>query len=433
MIEFKLPELGEGVESGQVIEVFIAPGDKVSAEQPLLEIETDKAAVEIPSPADGTILDVYVSSGELVKINQLLLKIEDGSKDSTLSKEDPESQAQDPPPKEETEQKRELPPKELSERIEISKSEEVSGESDTGKHVKVPASPSVRRLAREIGVDLLLVRGTGARGRILEKDVKLHAKNIMNSTSSSPVSSKVEFELPDFSRWGETKTESFSTVRKITAKRLSIAWNAPHVTQFDKADVSELESLRKLNKDRVRAAGGNLTITPILVKVVSSLLPEFPKFNSSIDMEQKTIIYKEYVNIAVAVDTDRGLLVPVIKNCDKKEIVEIAVELNNLSSKARDKKISPDELQGSTFTVTNLGGIGGISFTPIINPPEVAILGVSKSSIEPIYIDGEFKPRLMLPLQLSYDHRIIDGVEAAKFLRRICETLEKPFKVILEP
>ena len=433
MIEFKLPELGEGVESGQVIEVFIAPGDKVSAEQPLLEIETDKAAVEIPSPADGTILDVYVSSGELVKINQLLLKIEDGSKDSTLSKEDPESQTQDPPPKEELEQKRELPPKELSERIEISKSEEVSDKPNIGKHVKVPASPSVRRLAREIGVDLLLVRGTGAGGRILEKDVKLYAKNIMNSASSSPVSSKVEFELPDFSRWGETKTESFSTVRKITAERLSIAWNAPHVTQFDKADVSELESLRKLNKDRVRAAGGNLTITPILVKVVSSLLPEFPKFNSSIDMEQKTIIYKEYVNIAVAVDTDRGLLVPVIKNCDKKEIVEIAVELNNLSSKARDKKISPDELQGSTFTVTNLGGIGGISFTPIINPPEVAILGVSKSSIEPIYIDGEFKPRLMLPLQLSYDHRIIDGVEAAKFLRRICETLEKPFKVILEP
>ncbi len=433
MIEFKLPELGEGVESGQVIEVFIAPGDKVSAEQPLLEIETDKAAVEIPSPADGTILDVYVSSGELVKINQLLLKIEDGSKDSTLSKEYPESQTQDPPPKEELEQKRELPPKELSERIEISKSEEVSDKPNIGKHVKVPASPSVRRLAREIGVDLLLVRGTGAGGRILEKDVKLYAKNIMNSASSSPVSSKVEFELPDFSRWGETKTESFSTVRKITAERLSIAWNAPHVTQFDKADVSELESLRKLNKDRVRAAGGNLTITPILVKVVSSLLPEFPKFNSSIDMEQKTIIYKEYVNIAVAVDTDRGLLVPVIKNCDKKEIVEIAVELNNLSSKARDKKISPDELQGSTFTVTNLGGIGGISFTPIINPPEVAILGVSKSSIEPIYIDGEFKPRLMLPLQLSYDHRIIDGVEAAKFLRRICETLEKPFKVILEP
>ena len=219
-------------------------------------------------------------------------------------------------------------------------------------------------------------------------------------------------------------TENFSTVRKLTAERLTQAWAAPHVTQFDKADVTRLEELRALNKDRVAEAGGALTVTAILVKALSRALLEFPKFNSSIHMGSRTIVYKKYVNIGVAVDTERGLLVPVIRDVDRKDVTEISVELTDISSRAREKRLSADRLQGGSFTITNLGGIGGTFFTPVLNPPEVAILGVSRSSLEPAYTDGEVTPKLMLPLSLSYDHRIIDGAEAARFLRWLCEMLE---------
>ena len=289
----------------------------------------------------------------------------------------------------------------------------------------------MRRLARELGVELRSVPGTGPRGRILERDVKACAKAIIKSVSSAQASPK-EPELPDFSRWGETVTESFSTVRKLTAERLSQAWAAPHVTQFDKAHVSRLEDLRKLNKEKVADAGGNLTITAILVKALSRALSEFPKFNSSIHMGSRTIVYKKYISIGVAVDTERGLLVPVIRDADKKDITEISVELTDISSRAREKKLSADRLRGGTFTITNLGGIGGVFFTPILNPPEVAILGVSRSSVEPAYVDGEFVAKLMLPLSLSYDHRLIDGAEAARFLRWLCETLEGSPESIFE-
>ena len=297
--------------------------------------------------------------------------------------------------------------------------------------LEVPAAPSVRRLARELGVELRSVSGTAPRGRILERDVKAHAKAIIRSASSAQAAPK-EPELPDFSRWGETLTESFSTVRKLTAERLSQAWAAPHVTQFDKADVSRLEDLRKLNREKVADAGGNLTVTAILVKALSGALSEFPKFNSSIHMGSRTIVYKKYISIGVAVDTERGLLVPVIRDADKKDITEISVELTDISSAAREKKLSADRLKGGTFTITNLGGIGGVFFTPILNPPEAAILGVSRSSVEPAYVDGEFVPKLMLPLSLSYDHRLIDGAEAARFLRWLCETLEKSPESIFE-
>ena len=213
-------------------------------------------------------------------------------------------------------------------------------------------------------------------------------------------------------------------MRKLTAERLTQAWAAPHVTQFDKAEVTRLEELRALNREKVADAGGNLTVTAILVKALSRALSEFPKFNSSIHMGTRTIVYKKYISIGVAVDTERGLLVPVIRDVDKKDITQISVELTDISSRAREKKLSADRLKGGTFTITNLGGIGGTFFTPILNPPEVAILGVSRSSVEPVYADGEFAAKLMLPLSLSYDHRIIDGAEAARFLRWLCEMLE---------
>lgn len=435
MTEFRLPELGEGIESGQVIEVFVSPGDKVSAEQPLLEVETDKAAVEMPSPVSGTVSEVCVSGGETVAIGQVLVRIDDGGgateapagKDAEpgaaegRGSEDPPAAKAPEPEEPPVEKEKEKPPA------------RPSGESPVSKSpaLNAPASPSVRRLAREIGVDVLSVKGTGPRGRILAEDVKLRAKTLIASAGPAGPAAE-EPPLPDFSRWGETETESFSTVRRLTAERLSLAWRAPHVTQFDKADVSELETLRKLNRDKVAAAGGNLTVTAILVRVLSSALLEFPKFNSSVDMRAGAVVYKKYVSVGVAVDTDRGLLVPVIRDSDRKDVTEISVELTDISAKAREKKLAPDALQGGTCTITNLGGVGGTAFTPIVNPPEVAILGVSRSSVEPVYVDGEFKPRLMLPLLLSYDHRIIDGAEAARFLRWICERLEKPYNVILE-
>ena len=428
MIEFRLPELGEGIKSGQVIEVFVTPGDRVSLEQPLLEVETDKAAIEIPSPTDGTVVDVCVSAGDTVEINEILVKI-NGDAEGKETQEDAVAAVEEKKPaaaekplreKEPEEEKRMPPPR-------IAPADDIAPSAPLG----VAAAPSVRRLARELGVELRSVSGTGPRGRILEKDVKVHAKAIIRSVSSVPVT-PTEPELPDFSRWGETAVESFSTVRKLTAERLSQAWAAPHVTQFDKAEVSRLEDLRKLNREKVADAGGNLTVTAILVKALSSALSEFPKFNSSIHMGSRTIVYKKYISIGVAVDTERGLLVPVIRDADKKDVTEISVELTDISSRAREKKLSADRLQGGTFTITNLGGIGGTFFTPILNPPEVAILGVSRSSVEPAYVDGEFVPRLMLPLSLSYDHRIIDGAEAAKFLRWFCEMLEKSPESIFE-
>ena len=423
MIEFRLPELGEGIESGQVIEVFVSPGDRVSLEQPLLEVETDKAAVEIPSPADGTITDVLVSAGDTIEISQLLVKI-DGEAEG---EETPEEAA--PVTEEKTEKpaiEKKLPEeKKQAPQPKTVPSEDIAPAGPLG----VAAAPSVRRLARELGVEISSVLGTGPRGRILEKDIKAHAKAIIKSAASA---SAEEPELPDFTRWGETVTENFSTVRKLTAERLTQAWAAPHVTQFDKADVTRLEELRGLNKDKVAEAGGALTVTAILVKALSRALLEFPKFNSSIHMGSRTIVYKKYVNIGVAVDTERGLLVPVIRDVDKKDITEISVELTDISSRAREKRLSADRLQGGSFTITNLGGIGGTFFTPVLNPPEVAILGVSRSSVEPVYADGEFVGKLMLPLSLSYDHRIIDGAEAARFLRWLCEMLEGSPESIFE-
>ena len=436
MIEFRLPELGEGIESGQVIEVFVAPGDRVSLEQPLLEMETDKAAVEIPSPAGGTVVDVCVSAGDTVRINEILVRISGDSGDEEPVAEEPaasvaadEAEEKRPPAEEKP-----APAGKLAEEKKMPSQPEAAraGDAPPPGLLKVAAAPSVRRLARELGVELGSVSGTGPRGRILEKDVKAYAKAIIRSASSARAARAPEPDLPDFSRWGETVTESFSTVRKLTAERLSQAWTAPHVTQFDKADTTRLEDLRKLNRDRVAEAGGNLTVTAILVKALSRALSEFPKFNSSIHMGSRTIVYKKYVNIGVAVDTERGLLVPVIRDADKKDITRISVELAEISSAAREKRLSADRLQGGGFTVTNLGGIGGTFFTPILNPPEVAILGVSRSSLEPAHVDGEFVPRLMLPLSLSYDHRIIDGAEAARFLRWLCGMLENSPDSIFE-
>ena len=295
-----------------------------------------------------------------------------------------------------------------------------------------PAAPSVRRMARELGVDINQVTGSDPSGRISVEDVKAHAKRLVTGAGKTGVAAE---PLPDFARWGEIERQPMRAVRRKTAEHLAAAWSAvPHVTQGDLADITGLEELRKKYAKHVEAAGGNLTVTAVAVKVVASALRVFPQFNASIDMAADEIVLKKYVNVGVAVDTDRGLLVPVIRNADRKNIVQLAVELAQLSEKARTRKISLEEMQGSTFSISNLGGIGGTYFTPIVNAPEVAILGISRARTEPVYQrdSGQFAPRVMLPLSLSYDHRVIDGADGIRFLRWVCEALEQPFLLSLE-
>jgi pyruvate dehydrogenase E2 component (dihydrolipoamide acetyltransferase) len=299
-----------------------------------------------------------------------------------------------------------------------------------------PASPAVRRLAREIGVDINAVQGSGAGGRITQEDVKEHARRILSSIGSAgaagAVATRAARPLPDFQKWGEIERQPWSNIRRTTAEHLSYAWaTIPHVTQFDKADVGAMEELRKQFRERVAEAGGNLTVTAMLVRVLATAVRKFPQFNASIDTERGDIVYKKYVNVGVAVDTDRGLLVPVIRDADTKNIMEIAVELQRLAERARDKKLSIDEMTGGGITISNLGGIGGTYFTPIVNWPEVAILGVSRGKTEPAWKEGRWEPRQMLPLSLSYDHRVIDGADAMRFLRWVVEAIEQPFLLSL--
>ncbi|HEX8234600.1 MAG TPA: 2-oxo acid dehydrogenase subunit E2 [Abditibacteriaceae bacterium] len=296
----------------------------------------------------------------------------------------------------------------------------------------IPAAPSVRRLARELGVDIGRVQGTGPSGRISFGDVRSFLQTSTQAAPSNGVAIAAA-PLPDFSKWGEVERQPISGIGRATAEQMARSWaTVPHVTQFDKADVTELEKLRKQFGAKTEKAGGKLTVTAIALKVVASALQKFPQFNASIDMAANEIVMKKYVHVGVAVDTERGLVVPVIRDVDKKNIVQLSVELTQLGEKARARKTSLDEMQGGSFTITNLGGIGGTSFTPIVNTPEVAILGMSRSSMEPVWNGSAFEPRLMLPLSLSYDHRVINGADGARFLRWIAQALEQPFLLSLE-
>ena len=438
VVEFRLPELGENIESADITKVLVSVGDKVEIDQILFEIETDKATVEVPSEFSGIIKEVKVKDSDTVKVGDVVLVVETKSgqttKKSEVKKEEPIKQEA---------RKSEQIKESQKEKIEETKESIESEKGKSSSHVKqifpskiAPAAPTVRRFAREIGVDINEVSGNGPGGRISIADVKVFAKLINEKLRTSgggmPVGIKRE-SLPDFSKWGSVRRESMSNIRKKTAEHLSYAWvTIPHVTQFDKADITDLEKLRKQFGKKAEAGGGKLTITAILMKVLASALKVFPQFNSSIDMDKKEIIYKEYFNIGIAVDTDKGLIVPVVRDVDKKNILQLSADLTEISIKARDKKVTIEDMQGASFTISNLGGIGGTAFTPIVNSPEVAILGVSRASYDPVYKDGEFVPRLMLPLSLSYDHRIIDGADAARFIRWVVTALEQPFLLSLE-
>jgi pyruvate dehydrogenase E2 component (dihydrolipoamide acetyltransferase) len=442
--EFKLPELGENVDSGDLVRLMIAPGASVAAGQPVMELETDKAVVEVPSTISGVVREVKVKEGQKVKVGEVIFTLEgsgvvpaeparkhepvehiSGQQAARLAfqmamRAEGKTEEQALPP-----DQPQPPAAAFSMPVQLGK---VAG---TEHHDPIPAAPHVRRLAREIGVDINSVLGTGPGGRISEDDVKLSAKNALLAAAAAAQTTRsnfVEPELPDFAKWGKTERVSMRGVRRKTAEHLRQAWNTiPHVTQQDRADITELEQLRARFAPRAEEAGGKMTVTAIALKVCASALKVFPQFNASIDIAKEEIIYKQYINIGVAVDTDRGLLVPVIHDVDKKNIVELAAEMTQLSKKARERKLTPEEMEGGTFTITNLGGIGGTGFSPIVNHPEVAILGLSRSRMEPEWVNDKFEPRLILPLSLSYDHRLIDGADAARFLRWIAEAFEQPF------
>jgi pyruvate dehydrogenase E2 component (dihydrolipoyllysine-residue acetyltransferase) len=495
--EFKIPELGENVTGGDVVRVLVKAGDTVEKDQPVLELETDKATIEVPSSVSGTIGEVTVKQGDKVKVGQVVLTLSDGgaaakpeAKEAPASAKAAPQKAAEPEkpaesPKAETakadaaksapkpkpqplgapedgglsqaavpgrtsqdeiepDDEEGVPPpaqKPRGEVVDINRGARsaaaASTDSDAKRGPAAPAAPSVRRLARELGVDIRLVSGTGPEGRISTDDVQAFVRGAL-SGARGPGAARVDQALPDFTKWGEVERKAMSNIRRKTSEHLANAWNTiPHVTQHDRADITAVEALRKRYAPQAEKAGGKLTMTAIALKIVAGALQRFPQFNSSLDPAANEIIYKKAVHVGVAADTPRGLLVPVIRNVDRKGIFALAKDLADASEKARSGKLGLDDMQGGGFTITNLGGIGGTSFTPIVNWPEVAILGVSRSSWEPVWhpanVDeqGSFEPRLMLPLSLSYDHRVIDGADAARFLRWVCDAFEQPFVLSL--
>ena len=444
--EFKLPELGENISQGDLVRLMISPGTRVSEGQPVMELETDKAVVEVPSSVSGVVKEVKVKEGEKIKVGQVIFTLEGAAASASPAR--PQSGPvehvsgqhgarlafQAAIRAEGKTEEQALPPDVPQQApAQFSMPAQLGKVAGTEHRQPIAAAPHVRRLARELGVDIYEVKGSGPGGRISEEDVKAYAKSLVSAAASAAHAAPraghfAQPQLPDFAKWGKIERVSMRGVRRKTAEHLAEAWNTvPHVTQHDRADITELEQLRARFAPKAEEAGGKMTVTAIALKVCAAALKVFPQFNASIDIDKEEIVYKQYINIGVAADTDRGLLVPVLRDVDKKNIVELAVELSQLSKKAREKKLAPTDMEGGTFTITNLGGIGGIGFTPIVNYPEVAILGMSRSRIEPEWINGKFEPRLILPLSLSYDHRLIDGADAARFLRWIAEAFEQPF------
>ena len=445
-VEFLLPELGENVEKGDVIRVLVSVGDVVKHDQPVLELETDKATIEVPSSVEGTVTEVRVKNGDKVTVGQAVIVVNSGD-EAAAEKEAPGAAAPDakasaaqpaaaptPVPKPAAApapvaaEERRAPAKPAPV-VDIARARVAATPPAADPASPVPAAPSVRRFARELGVEITDVAGTGPGGRIGQEDVKSHIKDaLVHSRTPGAVPPA---PLPDFSRWGEVEIVPMTNIRRKTAEHLTATWQAPHVTQNDIADMTELEEFRKAYSPRVEKSGAKLTVTVVLVKILATVLDRFPHFASSIDMANLTIAVKKYRHIGIAVDTPNGLLVPVIRDVNRKNLTELAAEVATLSKKAQDRKLTLEEMAGGVFTITNLGGIGGTSFTPLINPPEVAILGISRGAIGPVWRDGQFVPRQLLPLSLSYDHRAVDGADAARFLRGIVEAIEQPLTVLL--
>jgi pyruvate dehydrogenase E2 component (dihydrolipoamide acetyltransferase) len=411
MIDIRLPELGEGITSVEISDVLVTKGDSIEVDNPIIVVETDKASMEIPTIEGGVVESVQVEKGDTLSPGDVIIRIEgEGQTGPQIKENDNETEivesVQDEISTTPTPKQAESTPIEQS----------VSAQSpQLGKPVL--ASPSVRRFSRELGCDLKLVNGSGSKGRISQEDVQEYIKGRL---TGGPTGKVLPIIAPgqdlDFSKWGEVDIQPLNKIKKITGSRLQQAWQAiPHVTQFDKCDITKLEKLRKHLKKVNNDSEIKVSLIPFFIKAVGILLSEMPQFNSSLDSTNDNLILKKYIHVGVAVDTPNGLMVPVIKNANNKSIKELARELTTLSGKARDKKILPADMEGGCFTISSLGGIGGTYFTPIVNPPEVAILGISRSAYEPVFMEGKFRRRLMLPFALSYDHRVIDGAAAARF------------------
>lgn len=409
--ELILPDLGEGIEGAEVSEVSISVGDKVSSNDTVLVLESDKASMEIPAESKGTVKEILVSVGDTIKAGQALLKIESAESE-----------------KEQKEAKEKL----LETKASPTESPQPTGApsayiepltSNSDKTSKAFASPGVRRLSRELGINLETINGTGDKGRITKEDLNAYIKMQMMFAGGELPTHRPEV---DFATWGKVEKQKLTKIQKITGKRLQTAWQSiPHVTQFDEADITELSQYRKkLNKKNIKKKT-KLTFLPFLIKAATKVLHEMPRFNSSLDQSEENLVVKSYYNVGIAVDTPGGLVVPVVKDVDKKTIYELSEELIDLSQRARNKKLIPNEMTGGTFTISSLGGIGGKFFTPIINPPEVAILGVSKSGWKIAYdqTTKEQTPKYIMPFSLSYDHRVIDGAAGAAFTRSFAKFL----------
>ena len=406
--EIKLPDLGEGIEGAEVIEVKVSIGDKLKPEDTILVLESDKASMEIPAEVIGVATKVAVKVGDHVKPGQLLVSVDVDNKI------------------EQSEEKKETKPynkKDIPEEVQTDDAPELSPINNTQKKDNVFASPGIRRLARELNINLAIIKGNGPKGRITKDDLHHYIKIQMAMSSGAMPPSKPEI---DFSQWGEVEVKKLTKINIITGQRLQHAWQSiPHVTQFDEADISELNNYRnKMNKKSAKLKT-KLTFLPFFMKAATTVLKEMPKFNSSLDHNEENLIIKNYYNLGIAVDTPYGLIVPVIRDVDKKSLIDLSEELIDLSQRARDKKLKPNELTSGTFTISSLGGIGGKFFTPIINPPEVAILGISQSWWNNIYNEKtkSQSPGYIMPFSLSYDHRVVDGASGAAFTSRFAEVL----------
>lgn len=434
---FKCPNLGEGIKSADVSSISVKVGDTITADQNVMEVETDKAVVELPCSIAGEITQVHVEPGKTIKPGDPLLTLKTSGEvpASAAAPERPAGSATAPAPASQP-AKPAAPPPTAPAMVPAPATAALQAVAEGGeKKAPAPAGPATRRLARQLGVDLHQVSGSGPGGRITIDDVQSHVRQILQGTKSVPGVATARMAapaLPDFTQFGPVERKGMNRIAKTSAANLSYAWQTiPHVTQNDLADVTELEAGRKRHTQNQKT-GAKITMTVLAIKAVVAALKQYPNFNSSLDSNTDEIILKQYYHIGVAVDTEYGLVVPVIRDANHKSILEIAAELDGLATKARDRKLSPSDFQGGTFTITNLGGIGGTTFSPIVNWPEVAILGMSRAKQQLVVMDGEPKVRLMLPLSLSYDHRVVNGADAARFITKVSGLLADPSQLLIE-
>lgn len=416
-MDIKLPRLGEGADSGTVVNILVSEGDSIQVDQTLLELENEKAVAPIPSPSRGRVTKVHVKEGEVVSVGQVLVSIDEGAASRTESRDSQPTPAAAVQVEERGEE-------------EISAAEEMSSADAAPESlVPPPAAPSVKKMARELGIDLRRVKGSERGGRVVVADLRRYVQWLQRTAFQQKEAAKGSAPHPlqgiDLTRWGPSRRESMSPLRRTIAQRMTESWTTiPHVTQFDDADITQLMELRKRYSAAYERAGARLTVTSFAIKAAVSALIKFPSFKTSVDYAALEIVTRDYYHIGVAVDTEAGLIAPVIRDADKKGLLELSQELDELAERTRQRKVGPEELQGATFTISNLGSIGGSYFTPIINSPQVAVLGVGRGVHRPVVRQGKVVPALILPLALSYDHRVIDGADGARFIREIVRSLE---------